>query len=81
MKKASYYFTFGSNHVASNGMSLGNRFCVIIAENENEARSLMEEARGPKYCTSYSEADGARGAGVERFGLREVSLNDIYLEK
>lgn len=72
-----YYFTFGANHTDKNGVSLGNRYCVIEAPEEGVARTMMAVARGMKWAFSYPESLFAGQA--EKFGLKEVKLADIKL--
>jgi len=71
-----YYFTFGCGHLDSNGNSLGNSYCIIYAATSEEAREHMRSARGDKYCTNYMSA---QQAGVDRFELTQVHLEDVIL--
>ena len=70
-----YYFTFGHGHY-DNGVHLLGSYTWVAAETENEARHLMIQRRGNKWCTSYvSELD----AGVERFGLKYIAFEELEL--
>ena len=69
-----YFFTFGCGHLDRYNNSLGQSFCVIYGATPSEARETMQSVRGDKYCTNYLTAEDA---GVERFGLTEVYLEDI----
>lgn len=71
-----YIFTFGSNHVTQDGMSLGNYYCVIRSSDEKEARDEMFKCRGDKWAFCYKSKEKA---GVQRFNLREVTTEMIYL--
>lgn len=72
-----FYFTFGSNHVTSDGASLGQHYVKITAESEGEARDQMAQARGLKWSFSYPEEHFADQPA--KYGLREVSLEDVEL--
>lgn len=72
-----YYFTFGSNHVTENGVSLGNCYVVIEGASEAEARDKMAEARGMKWCTSYPEHLFLDQ--IIKFNLKELTLDDVTL--
>ena len=50
-----FYFTFGTNHLNKNFMSLGNCLVEIEAETETQARDMMFAARGDKWAFSYPE--------------------------
>lgn len=55
-----YYFTFGSNHLAPEttetpGLSLGQYYVEITAEDMNQARSIMFERYSDKWAFCYSE--------------------------
>lgn len=71
-----FWFTFGSGHCDAHGASLGNAVAVVEAESEGEARKKMFEARGGAWFTSYTSAEEA---GVQRFGLVELSLEEVSL--
>lgn len=74
-----FYFTFGSNHtrVTDEGeASLGACYCVVPASSEDEAREIMASARGPAWAFVY---DCPEKAGVLRFGLEQVMLDDVRL--
>lgn len=74
-----FYFTFGSGHthITNYGeQSLGGCYCVIQAADEGTAREMMNSARGPAWAFCYNSGPEA---GVERFGLRPVVLDDIRL--
>ena len=72
----SYFFTFGSNHLDNQNHSLGNSYVVITASTESDARDIIMAARGPLWAFSYPSAEAA---GVSRFNLKEVSLNQVTL--
>lgn len=71
-----YFFTFGSNHRTSRGTSLGNCYVVIKAPNEGAARDIMFDTRGDEWAFSYPSAEAA---GVDRFYLNKVSLDEVRL--
>lgn len=71
------YFTFGTNHIKKNGESLGMSYCTVEAPSEAEARELMWSARGNRWAFSYPTPELA---GVDRFNLKHVSLNEISLD-
>lgn len=71
-----YYFTFGCGHLDSEGRSLGQSYCIIYAANSEDAREHMRSVRGDKYCTNYMSS---KQAGVDRFELTQVFLEDIVL--
>lgn len=73
---STYIFTFGTNHVTADGMSLGN-FYVEIDGTYGEARQKLVEARGPKWAFQYNNKDEA---GVDRFNLMKVSLDMVALD-
>lgn len=72
-----YYFTYGSNHLDRQGNSLGDAYTPIEALDVIDARDLMFKARGPKFCTHY---DTPEEAGVEKWELREVPLDQVTLD-
>lgn len=69
-----YFFTFGSNHVDNNGMSLGQRFVKISAETETTACETMWRARGEKWAFCYN-AESFAGQ-PEQYGLTEIDIYD-----
>lgn len=71
-----HYFTFGSNHETASGFSLGNCFVKIDLDCEIAARNVMFKARGAKWAFSYPSAEAA---GVDRFNLREVTIEQVTL--
>lgn len=71
-----YYFTFGCNHVAPNGSSLGDCYTVINAPSREAAIQVMTAARGKYWSMVYPSA---LEAGVNEWDLREVSLDEISL--
>lgn len=57
-----FYFTFGQNHYhPSTGESMRNYWIKITANNENDARNVMFEKFGEKWCFSYTE-EGFEGS-------------------
>lgn len=73
---STYIFTFGSNHVTADGMSLGGCY-VEIEGTYGEARQKLVEARGPKWAFQYNTKEEA---GVDRFNLMKVSLEMVELD-
>ena len=69
-----YFFTFGSNHADSEGLSLGQRFVKIEAESEVMAREIMWRARGEKWAFCYT-SEGFAGQ-PEQYGLTEIDIYD-----
>jgi hypothetical protein len=71
-----FIFTFGSAHLDANGGSLGRCFCAIEAEDANEARAKMNEARSNVWAFHYETPEQAE---VEKYDLREVSLDSVRI--
>ena len=71
-----FYFTFGSGHRCKKHHSLGENYVVIEAPDENQARDLMFEKRRNKWSFVYRSAEEA---GVDRWKLKELSLEDVTL--
>lgn len=71
-----YIFTFGMNQTDKNGCSLGNCYAVILSDSENRAKFAMFDIRGSSWSFVYTSKESA---GVERFNLKEVSLEDIRI--
>jgi len=70
-----WIFTFGTNHVHPvTGESLGRRFVAIKAADAATARVEMFAAFGPKWAMEYASRENA---GVERFGLVELDLEEV----
>jgi hypothetical protein len=69
-----YYFTFGSGH-ALDGVLLLGRY-VRIHGTYMGARMKMIAAFGNAWAFQYDSAD-ATGAGVEKYGLRELPLPQV----
>jgi hypothetical protein len=62
-----WFFTFGQDHGYSN--------CYIIINGTiSESRDQMQSLFGSKWAFQYPSKIAA---GVERFSLREIKLNDI----
>lgn len=72
-----FYFTFGAAHVDKNNNPLFNSYCIIYADNENNARLIMHQLRGEKWATSYTNPVSAR---VDFFNLHQVSIESITLQ-
>ena len=58
-----YYFTFGFGQVHQ------NCYHVIVAENEDDARDIMNDRFDNKWSMMYKSAEEA---GVEKYNLKEV---------
>lgn len=71
-----HFFTFGGNHETADGISLGRCFLALRGD-FTESRDKIVEARGMKWSFQYTakEFDGQ----AARFGLHEVSIDDIRL--
>jgi hypothetical protein len=72
-----FYFTYGSKHQTIDGMSLGNYYTEIEAEDDDAAREIMHKARGPKWSMVYSSSEAA---GVNKFGLLPAPLDKVTLD-
>lgn len=72
-----WYFTYGGNHCTRDGRSLGYCFTVIKGTLQ-EARLAMVRERGDKWSFQY---DSMGDAGIEQFGLSEINLRAVSLEK
>lgn len=72
-----YFFTFGSNHVDNEGVSLGQRFVKIEAEDESVAREIMWRSRGEKWAFCYNAAEFV--GQPEAYGLTEIDIYDAAL--
>lgn len=71
-----YYFTYGANHLDSDGRSLGNYYTLIKAFSEEQARMIIMAARGTKWCTSYTTEEAA---GIKRFNLKSRTLEEVTI--
>lgn len=69
-----WYFTFGSGHTDNHGRSLARRF-VKLNGTQAETREAMFSARGAAWSFQYNTAQFA--GQVERFGLREIYLEEL----
>ena len=72
-----FYFTYGSGHLTKDGQSLGNRYTVIEAEGEAEARDKMFKARDAMWAFTYRTE---KELNIVRWNLKEISLEDATLE-
>lgn len=72
-----YFFTFGANHETKSGVSLGNNYVIIEAEDERTARDIMWQARGAKWAFSYPEE--FFGTQAVDFNLGELPLETVRL--
>lgn len=85
MESRIWYVTFGSNTIHPvTGESLGKRF-VRLEGTEDEVRQEMNRRFGPTWGFIYPNADNLepqdglkpwqlKGAGVEKYGLKELVL-------
>lgn len=73
-----YYFTFGSNHLNKDMMSLGNCYVPVEAENEAQARDMMFAARGAKWAFCYLEEHKQRA--IDRFNLTPQTLEQVTID-
>lgn len=64
------YFTFGFDHVdPASGERLDGKYVAVHAETHEAARDRFVQQYGTAWAFQYPEADGPRGAGVEKYGL------------
>ena len=76
---ATYAFTFGSNHTTEDGRSLGRCYCIVSPYGIKTARERMEFTRGSKWSMQYLLKDFLADKQSERYGLVEISIDDIGL--
>lgn len=67
------FFTFGFGHYSPSGIALRNTV-VAIPGTYGEARNKMVEVVGDKFAFQYNSAEDA---GVERFNLSVISLEEL----
>lgn len=70
-KLKSFYFTFGERHKDRQGRSLYKKFTVIKAQDAEEARAIMFEARGAQWAFMYSNE---WQAGIQKHGLEYIEF-------
>lgn len=74
-----YFFTFGANHVDNQGVSLGQRYVKVIAEDEHSARGVVWLARNDKWAFSYTTEEFL--PQIELYNLVEIGINDVALSR
>ncbi len=84
-----WYITFGPDHINPiTGRSLARNYVKLYGD-EDDVRGEIHRRFGPRWSMCHPQADTLpvpegdefpwlyRGAGVERFGLRELVLENV----
>jgi|TARA_Y100000034_G_C6908939_1_gene422723 hypothetical protein len=74
--KEAYMFTFGTNHVTEDGMSLGSCY-VVIEGTYDEARKKMFHLRGEKWSMQYEYGE----FNPQDYNMRLVPTDIIGIPK
>lgn len=75
--KQIFCFTFGRNHLDLAGRSIGDKYVMLAAKDEDAAREMMIEARGRKWAFSYPYH--LFGDQAEKYNLEHVPLSHVTL--
>jgi hypothetical protein len=70
--ESGWFFTFGTNHVDSSGMSLGDRFVIVRNPDFNDAREILMRWRGSnRFAFQYPLSELPEQ--IANWGLREYT--------
>lgn len=69
-----FWFTFGLGHHDKNNKTLGNKYTIILAKDEIQARQIMAAKRADKWCYCYNSF---KEAGIEKYELQLIQFQHL----